>query len=382
MPSLGSGGAEKSLISLLTILPRDLFEIDLMIVNEGGLFYNMIPQNVNIIAAPQCFKIALGRIKDMHSTDWLLKCISNLVLQLSRFSNLKVLQFTWLMWHKFIPNLRRRYDVAVSFMDSMTNYYVIEKVNAKRKFLWVHNDYKKLNAYAPFDAKYFSKADNVVTISKLCVQSLEETFPELKNKFIAIENISSKTLIDQMADEFYPEEYKELANQTIILSIGRLVEQKGFDYAVRAAKILHEKKFCFKWFIIGIGALKNELETYIKQNDLQNEFVLLGERSNPYPYIKNCNLFLQTSRFEGKSIVIDEAKILNKLIIATNYPTVKDNILDGQTGIICEMNSEAIADKIAIISKDYQLQNNIVENLKKFNGNEAEIEKYIALFIN
>ena len=105
----------------------------------------------------------------------------------------------------------------------MTNYYVIEKVNAKRKYLWVHNDYKKLNAYAPFDAKFFSKADNVVTISNLCVQSLKETFPDLKDKFIAIENISSKKLIDKMADEFYPEEYKGIEDKTIILSIGRLV---------------------------------------------------------------------------------------------------------------------------------------------------------------
>lgn len=63
------------------------------------------------------------------------------------------------MWHKIIPDLHKSYDVAASFMDSMTNYYVIEKVNAKRKYMWVHNDYKKLNMYAPFDAKFFAKAD-------------------------------------------------------------------------------------------------------------------------------------------------------------------------------------------------------------------------------
>ena len=381
MPSLHSGGAEKSLISLLTALPKDMFDIDLMVVNKGGLFYNMVPDGINIIEAPRSFRIALGRLYEMKSIDWGLKCISNVLLRLSRLSNLKTLQFTWMMWHKIIPDLHKSYDVAVSFMDSMTNYYVIEKVNAKRKYLWVHNDYKKLNAYAPFDAKFFSKADNVVTISNLCVQSLKETFPDLKDKFIAIENISSKKLIDKMADEFYPEEYKGIEDKTIILSIGRLVEQKGFDLAVKAAKNLKEKGVHFQWFIIGVGGLKENLKAYILQNDLQNYFELLGERPNPYPYIKYCNLFLQTSRFEGKSIVVDEAKILNKPIISTNYPTVKDNIQDGQSGIICEISPEAIANAIIALNQDESKQRHIISHLKKYcNGNEDEVEKYIKLF--
>ena len=381
MPSLHSGGAEKSLISLLTALPKDMFDIDLMVVNKGGLFYNMVPDGINIIEAPRSFRIALGRLYEMKSIDWGLKCISNVLLRLSRLSNLKTLQFTWMMWHKIIPDLHKSYDVAASFMDSMTNYYVIEKVNAKRKYMWVHNDYKKLNMYAPFDAKFFAKADNVVTISNLCVQSLKETFPDLKDKFIAIENISSKTLVNKMANEFYPEEYKGIEHEVIILSIGRLVEQKGFDLAVKAAKILKDKGFQFKWFIIGVGGLEENLKAYISQHDLQNDFELLGERSNPYPYIKHCYLFLQTSRFEGKSIVVDEAKILNKPIIATNYPTVKDNIQDGQSGIICETSPEAIANAIIALNQDKSKQQHIISHLERYcNGNENEVEKYIKLF--
>lgn len=381
IPSLRSGGAEKSLISLLTTLPKGLFDIDLMVVNKGGIFYDMIPEGINIINAPRSFRIALGRLRDMKSIDWVVKCLSNILLKLKCFSNLKVLQFTWMMWHKIIPLYPKVYDVAVSFMDSMTNYYVIEKINAKRKYLWVHNDYKKLNAYAPFDGKYFKQADKVVTISPLCVRSLEETFPEMRGKFIAIENISSKTLIYKMSNEFYPKEYKGLENKTIILSIGRLVNQKGFDFALKAVKILKEKGFNFKWFIIGIGELKEELNTYITQNNLQNHVELLGERSNPYPYIKYCVFFLQTSRYEGKSIVIDEAKILNKPIIVTRYPSVLDNIQDGQSGIICDMNPEAIANAILEFSKDNIKQKHIISYLERYcSGNEYEINKYIELF--
>ena len=158
------------------------------------------------------------------------------------------------------------------------------------------------------------------------------------------------------------------------MSIGRLVEQKGFDLAVKAAKTLKDKGFQFKWFIIGVGGLEENLKAYISQHDLQNDFELLGERSNPYPYIKHCNLFLQTSRFEGKSIVVDEAKILNKPIIATNYPTVKDNIQDGQSGIICETSPEAIANAIIALNQDKSKQQHIISHLERYcNGNEDEL---------
>lgn len=388
MPSLGSGGAEKSFVSMLPLLSHDEFEIHVMVVKEEGLFYPLLPkQDITYVDAPKNLKIALGSIhseylkSDCSTLDRIRKNLSNIAIRFHGIARLGLLQFTWEIWKRIIPQLTETYDVAVSFMDGMTNFYVIDKIEAKKKILWVHNDYNKIKTNKDYEHPYFAKADYVATISNLCVKSLKETFPDLKDKFIAIENISSKKLIDKMADEFYPEEYKGIEGKTIILSIGRLVEQKGFDLAVRAAKTLKEKGFHFKWFIIGVGRLKENLKAYISQNDLQNYFELLGERPNPYPYIKHCNLFLQTSRFEGKSIVVDEAKILNKPIIATNYPTVKDNIQDGQNGIICEISPEAIANAIIALNQDESKQRHIISHLKKYcNGNEDEVEKYIKLF--
>lgn len=387
MPSLGSGGAEKSFVSMLSLLPRDKFDIYVMIVKEGGLFYQLLPTNVVYVNAPKNLKIALSSIhskfmkKDCSWKDKLLKILSNVIVRCRKLTGLGLLQLTWKMWKSNISILESQFDVAVSFMDGMTNYYVIDKVQARKKILWVHNDYNKIKTNIQYEYQYFSKANYVITISDICVASLQENFPEISNKFLCIENISSSKMINSMAKDFIPEEYKGKENIVKILSIGRLAPQKGFDMAINAASILKKQGLNFQWYIIGRGALRIGLEKQIKQLNLEDNVYLLGERNNPYPYILYCDIILQTSRYEGKSIVLDEAKILHKPIIVTRYPSVVDNINSGITGIICEMNPESISNAIYMLYRNPELQKTLKSNLElNFNGNESEINKYVNIF--
>lgn len=388
MPSLYAGGAEKSFISMLPLLPRDKFDINVMIVHEGGLFYSRLPQDIKVIEAPKNLKIALGSIhgdfikKKCNIWDKVCKIASNIIIRFRTLFNLDFSQLTWMLWKNSIPQLETHYDVAISYTNGITNYYVIDKINATKKILWVHTDFNKVKANHKFEYTYFSKADKVVTISLLCVKSLKDNFPNLKNKFICLENISSGNIIQTMANEYYPKEYNKEDDKTIkILSIGRLSIEKGFDLAIEASNILYQKQFNFKWFIIGVGSLELDLQNRIIEYKLQDTVYLLGQRSNPYPYIQHCDIFIQTSRFEGKSIVVDEAKILNKPIIATNYPSVSDNIKNNITGIICDLSPTNIAETIINLSKDKSKQKDLITNLNKMcNGNEEEIEKYIELF--
>lgn len=384
IPSLGSGGAEKSLLSLLSMLPDNLYDIKLMVVSPKGLFIKNIPKNITIIHAPKNLRLAVGSIHDIsnyNKYDIVKKIISNIIVRLRVLTKYDNFQFTWKIWKKYIPESTAKYDIAVSYMNGITNYYTIDKINAQKKILWVHNDYKKLTAFYKFDLKYFQKADKVITISDLCAQSLIETFPEISNKFMVLENISSKKTIEELSIQFYPKEYNSINHKLKLLSIGRLAEQKGFDYAIKAAKILKEKQIDFKWFIIGTGHLKEKLSKDINENNLADCIELLGERSNPYPYIRHCSFFIQTSLFEGKSIVIDEAKILAKPIISTNYPTVKDNIENNLTGIICDLSPSSIANTIIYLADNPQLQENLTSYLSQnYKGNEQEVYKYINLF--
>lgn len=292
------------------------------------------------------------------------------------------LGFRWKYFYKkVIKKLDKEYDVAVSYISGEQTYYLVDKVNAKRKITWIHNDYQAAHHPKKYDESYFNKLDSIVTISKQCLKILNEEFPLLKNKCYYIANITSSNIVKKRAEEFYPKEYSK--NVCKLLSIGRLSKQKGFDLAISATRILKDKKINFKWFIIGSGDLEKNLQKQIKENDVCDYIELIGVRENPYPYIKNCDAFIQTSRYEGKSVVIDECKMLAKPMILTNYPTVKDQISNENEALVAEMNPKGIAEKIELLIENEVLRKKMEKYLQQHEyGNQGEIRKYIDLFEN
>ncbi len=389
---MGSGGAQKSLLSFFQALEAvgktADYNIDLVVVNPKGIFMDQIPDYVNVIKADTNL-IWMGVAK---GEDYL-KDNSSFVGMLGKFKfalnrkfnpqykNYNEEQKLWASWEALIPKLDKKYDIAISYLNGYPNYYVIDKINAEKKVLWIHNEYQKLKYDCSFDRGYYEKCDEIITISKECLDSFTEVYPEYAGKISILENISLSSDIISKADEFIPEEFVGY-NGNKLVSVGRLTEQKGFDYAIEAAAILKQKNIDFKWFILGDGPDKGELSSTIVNKKLQDNVILLGIKENPYPYIKNADVFLQTSRFEGKSIVLDEAKILLKPIIVTNYPTVYDSIDDGITGIIVNMDPQKIAEAINELLNDEECKKKYIENLKVMNtGNENEIQKYISIML-
>ena len=142
-------------------------------------------------------------------------------------------------------------------------------------------------------------------------------------------------------------------NQLTLVSIGRVVQLKGFDMAVEAAAELKKRGVDFQWFVLGDGPLREELEQTSNRLGLKGCFTFLGLRSNPYPYIANADIMVQTSRYEGKSVVLDEAKILSTPIVSTNYATVRDQVSDDE-GVVVAMTGVAIADGIQQMARDQE----------------------------
>lgn len=381
---LGAGGAEKSLVSFLDTLPKERYNVDLMLLNNGGLFRNMIPGYINIIEPPfpyNCLGISPTnwRFYIKHNPKYLIKKIYSLFKLKKGY--LPTGQILWPLWSDEIKTNVKEYDVAMSYIEGLPNYYIIDKVKARRKILWIHNEYTKLGYNKEIDKDYFEKADAVVTISDICKNDLVNNFPELKEKFHILENITNPILIKKMAEEDITDPlFENRQKQLTLLSIGRLYPQKNYQLAIDAAKIIKDKGIYFKWYIIGEGVLRESLEKQINNLSLQDNIILLGLRSNPYPYIKQCDIIVQSSLFEGKSIAIDEAKILCKPIVATNYPTVYDVITDKKNGLISEMAPVALAEKIITLYNDKDLSKSLSNNLKEETiDNTAEIEKYIKL---
>jgi glycosyltransferase involved in cell wall biosynthesis len=203
-------------------------------------------------------------------------------------------------------------------------------------------------------------------------------FPELSDKFTVIENITSPRLIREYASEIEP--FKDDKDKTVLVTVGRLAQQKAIDLAVKACAELKKRGKKIRWYHIGTGDLKADIESLILELDVRDEFILLGERSNPYPYVGQCDIYVQPSRYEGKSIAIDEAKCLCRPIVTTNFTTVADQITDGVNGIICTMNETDIADKIEMLIDNEELRQKFSSNLSdEKTGNEEELEKFYQI---
>ena len=294
-------------------------------------------------------------------------------------------QKLWSIWKNTLKSLDKKYDIAIGYLNGYPNYYVCDKVEAKNKILWVHNEYKKLGYNNEFDYPYFEKANFIITISQLCVDSLIDNFPEFRNKVKILENITSGRLIESMSNKIVDCPIYFDNKELKILSIGRLVPQKNFSLALKTVKKLKEENpnLNFKWYFIGEGQEYDMLQKLVDSLDISSNVCFLGVTENPYPFIRQADIFVQTSKFEGKSIVIDEAKVLQKLIICTNYTTVYDSINDRVTGIICNMDENSISESIMLLVKDETLRKKIRENLKDFKeGNSNEVKKYVKVFNN
>lgn len=380
--SLNAGGAEKSLVSLLNTLEdyENQYYIDLMLLSEGDFFIKQIPKFVNFVEKPKHFEFCQHHLSNLkfwlkHPIAFLLKLISCLLLLPQK----KEKRHVWSFWRYFIPQYFTKYDVAIAYLETFPTYVVIDKITAKRKIVWFHNDINKTSYDKQYEYKYFKKADKIVTISEECLYSLTTSFPDLDSKFTVIENISNSKLIKKLSVIPLHDE-RFLSKKIKLLSIGRLSEQKQFELAIESAAQLKDKGIDFIWYILGDGKLYEKLQNLITSYALNEYVILAGTHINPYQYMQAADILIQTSKYEGKSIVLDEAKILLKPIIVTNYPTSKDIIENNKTGIICEMNANSISSAIMRLLQDKKLQLSIIKNLKNTcKDNTAEINKYISI---
>ena len=380
MSSLRNGGAERSLVNLLQMLDYDRYDVDLVLFQEEGMFLKQLPKNVNLRHDCEELHVLFEKnvkkiIRSKHFNLSIKHVVTTVISKKKCGKGPQSAQYRWEHFYKkLIPQLSGHYDVAIAYLHREPTYFLVDKVNADKKIAWVHNDYSKIMQSRAMDQKYFSMIDKIVTISDLCVDALVQDFPMLKEKFVMLPNLTSSDVVKSMADEFYPSEYEK--DGLCFVSIGRLNIQKGFDLAVKAAAILKKHGLHFRWYILGIGELKGELEKMIQQECVSDCFFLIGAKENPYPYMKNADVVVQTSRFEGKSVVLDEAKILGCPIVVTNYPTVYDQISSDE-GIITELTPEGIASGVEeMLSKKAKFSEFLLSNDY---GNQHEIQGYYKL---
>ncbi|NOV00212.1 glycosyltransferase [Paenibacillus planticolens] len=381
--SLHSGGAEKSLISLLTLFDFQKYEVDLLMFSPNGLYLPLLPKEVNVIEVPVYMRNQMRGFKHLIRQRNFKQIFVRLGVSTSlRIPHLKKnmhgAQINWGWISKEIEKLDKKYDVAIAYSQGMPTYFVAEKVSAVKKLSWVNIDYKIAGYNKEFDINYYEKFNQIIAVSELCKDVLVSELPSMKSKVTVIYDIISPILIRSMSNENggFTEEFEGMR----ILTIGRLVHQKGYEWAIEACHKLKEEGFKFKWFAIGEGELKTKLEETVKRLGLEDTFIFLGTHQNPYTYLKQSDVYVQPSRFEGYGLAIAEARILHIPIVTTNFTVVHNQITDRENGLIVNMNSEDIYMGIKNMMEDGSLRQKISSNLKKENvGTEEEIHKVYAL---
>ena len=222
----------------------------------------------------------------------------------------------------------------------------------------------------------WSAYDHIVSISPDVTKSYLQVFPSLKDKIVEIENILSSKFVRKRAEEIdVSDEIPKKKENINILSVGRFSDAKNYDNVPDICRRIREKGMDLHWYIIGFGD-----ETLIRQKiqevDMEDYVIILGKRTNPYPYIKACDIYAQPSRYEGKSVTVREAQMLCKPVVITDYPTAKSQIQDGVDGVIVPMDNEGCAQGMANYIKDVELQQQIVDYLQIHDyGNLDEINK-------
>ena len=386
------GGAERALLGLLSSLNPDKVDIDLFVNQHTGEFMPLIPEWVNLlpeISEYTCIErpittivkeghvgIALRRIWAKHKHK---QYLNTLTVE-QRQHDASVFQYVADAVEGALPSLAHlgEYDLAISFLQP--HNIVLNKVKAKKKICWIHTDYSTIHINHDLELPVWNAFDYVVSISNDCIRAFVQTFPELKDKIVLIENILSPLFVRQQADLYEVKaEMPDEPDVVKILTIGRFSPPKKIEGIPHICAEMERLGADFRWYVIGYGP-DREIQEALDKYGVRHRMKLLGKKSNPYPYIKACDIYAQPSIYEGKSVTVREAQILCKPVVITDYPTAKSQITHGVDGVIVPLDEVQTAMGIVDFINNGELRNKIVSHLHTHDfGNEIEVEKIYSL---
>ena len=364
LESLNCGGQEKSLVALLQNLDYSKYQVDLILIVKDSAFEKFLPKEVNLIIKKP--------LDNLNSFQLLSKRMNLKLLKKFNPDHYHHAQLFWKVFGKQIPKHDKNYDVVFAMSQGFPTYYVATKVAAKIKYCYVNIDYKIAGYNPNFDAPFYDIYQNIISVSDQCDAIFVREMALIGKKYNTegIRDITDVYTTQKLSLEgkTFPK-----SDRVKIATVCRLTHQKGIDMAIEACAILKNKGYNIDWRVIGEGVLRPKLEALITKLNVADSFRLEGFNENPFGYMKSADIYAQTSVFEGLGLTVVEAKILEKPIVCTNFPTVVHILEDTITGLICEMNPTDIAEKIQIYIDNPELKNKIVNNLKNPDNTEKEI---------
>ncbi len=339
--SLTLGGAERVLVDIANEI-KDEYQVEIFTIYSDGVLEKQIDPKI--------------KIKSLYNFSY------NSMSKIQKILvPIRILMFKKKIYNKYVFD---NYDTEVAFLEgAISRIFSIrnkrkERRSGKvtRKIVWIHNDIAKVfgeNLKAKLkmyvDKKTYSKYDRLIFVSNDNLNSFNKIYKDIRNDLLepikkeVVYNYIDRNKIIEKSKENIDMEFSE--NQINFLTVARLVKQKGIDRIIKVSSKLKKNGLTHKFYVIGEGPERKELEKLIKENGLEETFILLGAKTNPYPYVKKADYFCLLSHFEGYPIVLEEAKILNINILITNT-AARESLQKYDKGQIIENNEDDIYEKM------------------------------------
>lgn len=383
------GGAEMALLGLLGALDPERVDVDLFVYSHQGPLMKFIPDNVNLLAETGAYSVIERPMGEAIRKGHLGVVLGRLLARWQHKNYRRrhpangddgaIMQYVGDCVTPWLPkvNSEVEYDLCISFLTP--HNIGRDRVRSRKRLAWIHTDYSTVSVNAEAELPVWGAYDAIASISDEVTRSFLKVFPSLESKIVAIENILPEAYVRARADEF--DTGQVLDGEVKLLSIGRFCTAKNYDNVPDIARRMIERGIGdLKWYIIGYGGSETLIQRKIAEAEMEEHVILLGKKENPYPYIKACDIYVQPSRYEGKSVTVREAQMLCKPVAVTAYPTAASQIQDGVDGVIVPLDNEGCADGLARFIADKAQQERIVAYLHTHDyANASEVEKIYGL---
>lgn len=356
---LGIGGIEKCLVNLVNALAEEDYDIDVLLMNAQ---YDMKPQVKESVHFLDEFSYVVldlhTTLKEIRSRDGYVRHMGKLFRYVAYRIADKLNITPWRI-HSKLP---KHYDIAVAYsQNGEAPYYVMDRVQADRKVLWYHNSlYEKTGKERDRDQSYYPRFDYIVPVSRDCKTELEKKLAFPSGKLVVLRNLCNSDEILEKSVFFKP----SWGEGIHIVTVGRLTEDKGPEFALEALRILRQKGWNVIWHWVGDGDYGDVFLKHVVQFGLENFFLLEGNQNNPYPYILRGDIYVQPSPDEAYSTTVTEAKVLCRPIVVTDVGGMRDQLTDGETALIVPVSGNAIAEALERLLVDSELGKTFSRNLE------------------
>ena len=352
--TLGVGGAERALLELLNNLDREMYDIDLCLLLGRGELMNQVPDGVRLLNP----KVNTGSVLD-HPGRWALvgmviACffrngrwaakLASVLRALPPMLRRRRIQLDKLLWRVVSDGAVRMdtyYDTAVAWQEGGAAYFVSDYVQAGKKLAVVHIDYELSGYTRAQDRNCWAGFQEIFVVSEEIRSPFLQIHPECRDKVRVLPNLVNQKKIRCLAQE--PGGFSDDWAGLRILSVGRLTYQKAFDVAIEAMKLLKDAGYNVRWYVLGEGERRWALEKKIAALGLEEDFILLGTVSNPFPYYVQADVYVHATRFEGWSIAVQEAQTLGCAIVVADTSGNRRQVVHDQDGLLCDLSREDIA---------------------------------------